>query len=81
MTEEYRVKKAIVEALSDKIIDEIVKDLKKEEIEVRSGLDKDGIFRIEPSHNDSKVVKYLILKLAEKRYEFGIAMKKDPEEW
>ncbi len=81
MTEEGRVKKAIAKALSDKIINEIVKDLKKEEIEVRTGLDKDGIFRIEPSHNDSEVVKYLILKLAEKRYEYGMAMEKDPEEW
>jgi hypothetical protein len=26
-------------------------------------------------------LRYLINKLAEKRYEYGIAMKKDPEEW
>ena len=48
MTEEGRVKKAIIKALTDKIINEIVKDLKKEGIEVRTGLDKNGIFRIEP---------------------------------
>ena len=81
MTEEDTVKKAIIKALHDKIINEIVKDLKKEGIEVRTGVDKNAIFRIDPSTNDSEVVKYLILKLAEKRYEYGIATKKDPEEW
>lgn len=82
MTEEDGVKTALVKALGEKIIKEIVKDLKKEDVEVRTGLDSKGIFRIEPSNNDTYIVKYLISKLAEKRLAYGLVKGiEEPEKW
>jgi recombinational DNA repair protein RecR len=77
MTEEANkkddVKEAIIKTLSKKIVEELAKELN-----VTTGLNADGSIRIEPT---TLAIKNLVRKLAEKRLAYGIAMKKDPEEW
>jgi hypothetical protein len=76
---EVGVREAIIKALNDKIINEILEDLK--ELKLFSDKDRNGNVRIEPSSKDSEVVKYLINKLAEKRLAYGLAKGEEPEKW
>jgi hypothetical protein len=67
------VKEAIIKALSDKIVQEIATELN-----LPTGQNSDASVRVEPS---TKVVRYLVHKLAELRYEHGVEMKKKAEDW
>lgn len=67
------VKEAIIKTLSDKIVGELATELN-----LPTGQNSDASVRVEPT---TKVVRYLVRKLAELRYEYGIETKKKAEEW
>jgi K+ transporter len=71
--EENPLKQQIIRALVDKIKNEIIAELN-----VSSGRDEEGNFMVAVT---SKVQDYLILKLAETRYNLGIEKKQALDEW
>jgi len=73
------VKKAIIKALSDKIVQEL--NIKKELESHKIVLDQQGNIKVNENTEVWEALKLLINELAEKRLAFGIAMKEEPEKW
>jgi len=75
--EDDEVTKAIIKALRDKIVKEVLaeKDLNAHPIQ---NIDDGGSVGLDPS---SKVVRHLINELAKKRLAYGLAKGEDPEKW
>jgi hypothetical protein len=67
------MKDVIIEALVNKIKNEVINELG-----VSGGRDEEGNFLIAVT---SKVQDYLILKLAEARFELGLEKKKSLDDW